>query len=536
MSFAPDITLHVTLTAGERQSLSIPAKPGDTVAAALWQSGRLRPAALCSGLGRCGACRVRFACPPPPSPGEEDILGREALDDGWRLGCRHAAADGMRIEVPAPPADDAETGLFFRAEPEGRADDGPFVLAVDLGTTSVCWRLTSRSSGRCMVEGRLLNPQMGAGSDVMSRIAAARTPEGRSRLREPVLRLLRRLVQIMAPVSELCVAGNTAMTAILLDKDCAGLAAAPYSLPEKGGRAVALPGLPPVWIPPQIAPFVGGDITSGVLALKRAKIAYPFLLADMGTNGEFVLALDEARAVTGSVPLGPALEGIGMRHGVMAGPGSVTAFTLGPSGITPHFWRNEPPAGNAAGIAGAGYLSLIALLLRLGVIGPDGRPAARPSTGIASRLLDSLRQRGGGWSLPLGKGLALEAADVEEVLKVRAAFALTAQRLLREKGLSPADPCWVLSGALGGHVSGETLATLGFLPSGTGIRLSFAGNTSLDGAERWLLEPADRADLARWAGNCGVLDLRSDADFTAAFVGAMRFDGWQAEGYGQGRA
>ena len=97
------------------------------------------------------------------------------------------------------------------------------------------------------------------------------------------------------------------MTDIFLGRHIEGLCAAPYRLSHTGGsmaQGLSVLGeqqeavlLPPAYIPPLPAPFVGGDISAGMLAVLEDKHpAYPFLLADMGTNGEFALAL----------PTGPA--------------------------------------------------------------------------------------------------------------------------------------------------------------------------------------------------------------------------------------
>ncbi|MFQ9491943.1 MAG: hypothetical protein ACLR0N_14275 [Bilophila wadsworthia] len=60
----------------------------------------------------------------------------------------------------------------------------------------------------------------------MSRLTAARNQEGRERLGHLVLRFLQRVVSdVGVPVAELCIAGNTAMTSILLNEDVAGLCA-----------------------------------------------------------------------------------------------------------------------------------------------------------------------------------------------------------------------------------------------------------------------------------------------------------------------
>lgn len=530
-----------------------------SLAEAIWLSGRVSPPALCSGLGRCGSCRVRFlSAPPPPLEREVEVLGRDATDAGWRLACRRPPEADIVVGLP-PAAEPA--GATRRAAPDVSFAPGSLHLAVDLGTTSVQWRVladppgsgplsasahpssgsspegggakSSRAAAPLILdEGSCLNPQMGAGSDVISRVAAAVKPGGRDLLRGLILDFLRGLAEETAArwgeaVAEACVAGNTAMTAILLDADLSGLAGAPYRMPYAGGETVRLPGLPPVWIPPQPAPFVGGDVSAGMAPLLYAggdEAPFPLMLADLGTNGEFVLAPDRERAFIASVPLGPSLEGIGLSRGGVAAPGRADRFTLGPAGVIPSFIGGRQ-AGEAR-ICGTGYLSLLECLLRAGLLDASGR-LNEPSTPLTARLWRGVRQRsGGGWRLDLPEGLAITAEDVEEILKVKAAFSLAWESLLARAGLRGPDVARViLGGALGRHVSASSLETLGFLPPGMGSRLRAAGNTSLDGAAFLLRHPQWRTPLTQWSRNCIRVDLTGQADFIGAYMRHMRFGG-----------
>lgn len=549
-----DKVFFVVDAAGRRLILPVRGAGADaSLAEAIWLSGRVPPPALCSGLGRCGSCRVRFlSASPPPLEREVEVLGRDTTDAGWRLACRRRPEEGMVVQLP--PAVEP-TGTIRRAAPDVPVAPGSLRLAVDLGTTSVQWRvladpapcsgllstplpnLLSGALSKTVLplildEGSCLNPQMGSGSDVISRVAAAMKPGGRKRLRGLILDFLRGLAEETAArwgeaVAEACVAGNTAMTAILLDADLSGLAGAPYRAPCAGGETVRLPGLPPVWIPPQPAPFVGGDVSAGMAPLLYAggdETPFPLVLADLGTNGEFVLAPDRERAFIASVPLGPSLEGIGLSRGGVAAPGRADRFTLGPAGVIPSFIGGRP-AGEAR-ICGTGYLSLLECLLRAGLLDASGRLNAR-STPLAARLSRDLRQRaGGGWRLDLPEGLALAAEDVEEILKVKAAFSLAWERLLARAGLAGPDlACVVLGGALGRHVSASSLETLGFLPPGMGARVRAAGNTSLEGATFLLRYPQWRTPLAEWSRNCIRVDLTGQADFIGAYMRHMRFGG-----------
>ena len=493
----------------------LPVEAGRTLAQTIWLSGEVPPPALCSGLGRCGACRVRFLeGMPEPCDADDSILGGEAVREGWRLSCRHAPAPGMAVELPPPPSEK-------RNRLDSTPDAGPFRLAVDLGTTSILWRLLD-GAGHESASGQALNPQMGAGSDVVSRLAAARTPEGLERLRQLVFRFLRRVVaEAGVPVAEMCVAGNTAMTSILLGRDVEGLCAAPYSLTEPGGRTADLPGLPPAWIPPQPAPFVGGDISAGMAALMYGETpSFPFLLADLGTNGEFVLAVDEERSFIASVPLGPSLEGIGLRYGGVADTGSVSGFRLGPFGLSPVVIGNAPPRR----ICGTGYLSLLDILLRIGFLDASGRLCSSPASPLADRLLGTVKHGASGWELPLPGGMALAGADVEEILKVKAAFSLALESLLAASGLESRALARVcLGGALGEYVPETALENLGFFPPGLQSRTVAEGNTSLRGAALLLTRPELRERLARWSARCTLVDLTARPDFTAQYMRHMVF-------------
>lgn len=507
------------------EELTLPVR-GDTLAQTIYLSGLVPPPALCSGLGRCGRCRVRFlSTPPPPLPVEESVLSHHALDDGWRLACHRSPEPGMRVALPE------ESRYAALRESSAVQPAGTEALAVDLGTTSLHWRALA-SKNASPASGVEINPQMGAGSDVMSRLAHAAAPEGRRQLSDLVRASLKRLCSgLGSGLKELCVAANPAMTYILLDKDCSGLAHAPYHLDYKGGRTENLPGLPPVWIPPQISPFVGGDVVAGYSALtfspEQPAPRFPFLLADLGTNGEYILALSEHEALAASVPLGPALEGINLTLGTEARPGAVTAFAISPLGLEPQTLGNTAPKG----ISGTGYLSLLRVLIKVGVLTREGHfagPGQGPAGGLSRRMGTPEAGAGGEPRLRLPGRLFLTASDVEELLKVKAAFSLAVDRLLHTAGLAPSSLKAVyLAGTLGTHVPVDALDELGFLPPGLGSRVLAVGNSSLAGADLFLRAPAARDSACAWAGRVRTLDLATDPAFAAAYADHMTFS-WKS--------
>ena len=593
------------------EALTVAASAGQSLSHAIWLSGLVHPIPLCGGLGRCGRCRVRFVGEAPaPLPAEEAVFSPQQLVDGWRLACRRqvpdtapapaGGADVLELELPpesmvpmAAPAQQhgqrhGAAGLFLPgarilAGAESLTPDLPLAqlrslaLAVDLGTTSLCWRALDML-GLPLAEGRMLNPQAGAGADVMSRLAVASRPEGRELLAQLVRRELQKIADSLAQagvgrVERMCLAANTAMTDIFLNRDVQGLCAAPYRLAHSGDETATVPGLPPVYVPPLPAPFVGGDVSAGLAALLEADIPRPFVLADLGTNGELALVTEDGHLWLTSVPLGPALEGIGPECGQLAGSGVVTGFTLTPLGIAARFYEGpeteqnqaQGPAhaptrdaggGNcpcpacqqaesavgqvrpheqkreAQGISATGYLSLLALLLRAGVLRDDGQFVAAPAMPLAKKLAAGLElpepgnQNFGpsGARLRLPHGLWLAAADVEELLKVKAAFALALHTLLQAAGLpmgSLASLC--LAGTLGEYANPDDLETVGFVPATLSHRIRAVGNTSLDGAALLALDENKAAALSRMCRDAVVISLVDQPNFHTEYLRHMRF-------------
>lgn len=523
----------ISVTAGTREfMLEIP-EGAQNILQAVYLSGLFEPPPLCAGLALCGRCRVRFLSGGHGSPGvpealPEDVkaLGLRAVEQGWRLGCRHQAVPGAKVELPP--------GVRALQAPEEGADlsagEAHAVLAVDFGSTSLHSSvLTDKGAQPVKI---MVNPQMGAGSDIISRLAYARRKGGAARLAALSRAALARMAAEAGGAREICLAANPAMTCLLLEKDVSGLAAAPYRLDYKGGRQEFLAGLPPLWVAPLMGPFMGGDLSAGYAALAWGrKIEYPFLLADLGTNGEFVLALSESEALAASLPLGPALEGMGMSCGSEARPGVITAFALTSDGLVPQMYGQSSPTRGLttppSALSGTAYISLARHLLRQGLLLPSGlfadASAAAPSP-LAARLAKALRAGPSGRAFYLMDDLYMTGADVEELLKIKAAFSLAMKLLLKEAGLafsSLKQLC--LAGALGTYMDISALEDLGFIPPGGSVRTAAVGNSSLSGAVLLCQKPELRQALIDWSAGVRVLSLTDAPDFQGAYTNEMKF-------------
>ncbi|TIH15575.1 DUF4445 domain-containing protein [Marinifilum sp. JC120] len=515
------MTTSITVHCHDKKNMEIAPTAGLNMAQTLFLNGAFKGVPLCSGMGRCGLCKVKFeSAPPEPRKEELQKFSATEIKSGWRLSCLHPAAPAT-IFLPEPERIVPRVSdKFSRELPDNMA------LAVDLGTTGMHWAFTL--GDETVKSGQELNPQMGLGSEVMSRLAFAAKPEQRKILSELVTRRLNEIIAETNQVKELVISGNPSMTSILAQDDVEGLSRAPYSLPSKGGQRVKLDAnLPEAYIPPHLAPFVGADITAGIVALNfsEPKAQPPYLFADLGTNGEFVLCLSENEYIISSVPMGPALEGVGMSNGRTAGPGAVSAFTLTPLGLSPSIIKADRQEQNRKpGITGTGYLSLCALLLKSGVLTREGQ-FGMGNTPLAAKLADKLTEINGTPVLDLGhEGLTLPAPDVEEILKVKAAFNLAMSALLNEAGLAPSDlKELILGGAMGQHVNRNDLVTTGFIPAESGAITRAAGNTSLAGAKILTYNKKARDFAASLPSRSKVLELAGSNDFGDKYLARIIF-------------
>jgi len=483
--------------------VTVQAQAGQALLHLLFEAGVGLGRELCAGAGLCGKCRIRFRDHAPlPCAEEMARLTPEELGLGWRLGCKHQAATSCAIEVPAVAcqASVAATGE---------------ALAVDIGTTRIKWALSPRQ-GRSP-EMAMVNPQMSIGCEIMSRLRYALSSEAaRDHLRRSVTRVIVDLMR-QSSASSLAVCGNSAMIAILLDVPLDGLAYAPYRTPWRGGTSARLHDqLPPAYIPPLLGPFIGADISAGLAFVSTGKPEYPYLLADLGTNGEFVLALDQKRYFACSVPMGPAIEGVGLCCGRMAGAHVLNRVSLRPQGLQ---WDSSP----LQGISGTGYASVLAALHRLGLMDEAGHFQAGLMP-LARKVSRHIRDQRIGRIFELESEIFVAERDIEEFLKAKAGVNVALKALLRRAGLTEAAVATVyLAGALGEHADSGDLLTLGFFPEIWRDKMKVVGNTALAGT----LLALEREDIRRWLdrlpGQVVVDTLVDREDFGPLFLQAMRF-------------
>ena len=518
-----------------------------TIAKFLWFNAKLKPKPICAGMGRCGLCQIRLSNNSVAILEEEkEILGIDKINQGFRLACRHKIAEledskktilEISPDLFSPNSNSNINTIIINDQNKTDLD-----LAIDLGTTNICWRafealsqkdpdkkdlskndLDQKDLGpKNITEGIFLNPQAPAGSDVISRLGVALEDKTWGPYLALVIKnsLRQCIARLPGTVRRCVLVGNTIMTSIFLEKDLRSFIKPPYTSSYKGHEWLNLPGLPEIYIPPLPGPFVGSDLSAGLLAIWHKNYPPPWLLVDLGTNAEFALYTKDEKLYLTSVPLGPALEGIGMRCGGLANEHSATSFRLTPFALIPESLDDHPPTK----ISATGYLSLLANLINLKILSPSGKFCANPSLPLAQKIRQNLRQEHGRTVFRISKDLFLDGFDIEEMLKVKAAFATAIQYLLAQGNLNIQDLRQILlAGALGTFAAPQTLEILGFLPQGLGQLVKSVGNTALEGACLLLKEKASPKFLAHKLEQATLINLTGQAKFQETFLQNMFF-------------
>jgi uncharacterized 2Fe-2S/4Fe-4S cluster protein (DUF4445 family) len=488
---------------------------------------------------------VKVDPPPPPSPEEIELLSSGEIDDHWRLACRTFPEGPSTVTLRRPEAGPARLpvlqGIISRGKPPGTVEG--FGIAFDLGTTTLAAQLWDMASPRLLGAATAPNPQSAFGFDVISRITSSTGPGGLDRLSSSLRRgaasLMRGLLGehglTASRVTEIVLAGNTTMEHFFAGIDPASLARAPFrpaflTLPpapatEFGLRAFSRAK---VHLLPNASAFIGGDALGGVLALDSLTEDRPVLLIDMGTNAEIVL-LRSRSCLAASAAAGPALEGGNISSGLQAMPGAVEEVDFDGDLVLRTLGDLSP-----RGLCGSGLIDLVALLVRLGFILPDGRLLS-PEEALASpwkKMVSRLRpgKEGNSFTVLQGRGsrpsIKLTQEDIRQLQLAKAAITTGWQLLLKEGRLGPEEIRYVfLSGGFGYGLRPRNLLTLGIIPPVWAEKLSFPGNTSLAGAARYLLLPEARKRMPLILRGMKTRHLAESKVFQKFFLANMAFPG-----------
>ena len=459
---------------------------------------------------------------------------------------------------------------------EGDTTAQHYGLAVDLGSTTVVARLLDCNSGEILKEVSCFNKQIQWGTDILSRIFYCK--DNREKLEEVRRATVESICECMDKldaslelqgtpseqkaenngVSEsgddrgaknaakkartisqsalsMVIAGNTTMIHFLLGMDAFCVFYTPHAVhADRPGfllaRDLDIPLKGYVYCYPAKSNYLGGDIISGMIDTELYKKNEISVFFDIGTNGELVIGNKEF-LLCGAGAAGPALEGGVVRTGMRADIGAVDEVKIRDGNIYVHVigshkedsGSHEKNSGNheenssgeePRGICGSGIIDLIAELFLEGWIDIRGKLSLEKSPLI--------QERDNQLCVEYAPGLYFYQKDIDEFIRTKSAAHTMVEIMLRESGLdlNQADRFYV-AGAFGKHVSKESAITIGMYPDMDRDHIINAGNSSLEGAQKLLLNRSLLTDIDQILEEMVYIQFAEVEDFLELMVAAQ---------------
>lgn len=409
-------------------------------------------------------------------------------------------------------------------------------VGIDIGTTTLAFALYSHAENRVVSTYTDMNPQRQYGTDVISRIKAAKDLKALKKMQALMVNALElgilKLFGDKTPDSilEIAIAGNTVMTHLLMGWDPSGLGSYPFtpqsldlqyktwgeffSMPDCDGVILphndkAYSGFMekilkvPVLVFPCASAYIGGDIVSGLYSIGNKKNS---ILLDLGTNGEIILNTDKGM-FSASASAGPAFEGGQICFGTGSVPGAICDVQESMDRTVIKTIDNEKPTG----ICGSGIISLLSLLLKKEYMDETGL-LIEPYFSTGFRLTDSIR---------------FYQSDIRQIQLAKAAIKTGLALLLSYAGqtLENIDTFYI-SGSFGSHIDINAAVNIGLLPDLNNTKYELIGNSSLKGTIACLSKPdsaPERKKLTEISSEIKELLLSQQEEFESLYYENINF-------------
>lgn len=553
------------------------------------RENRLLTGSNCGGRGVCGGCAVQFLDGAPmPVAMERKRFTPEELRRGYRLACtakprtdcvirilknkgaevpiltktiplsenidlngqekkRTENQTSGAMELPIGRMDGAENGeksaaVISQSQPDVtecsenavkragamQADATGYMIAVDLGTTTIAMQLYSLATGGPVDTYCEHNPQRSYGADVLSRIQAScagHREELQRLVCETLLRGLRRFLSYLSMRCEdvkslrgVCIAGNTTMEHLLMGFDAQSLGRSPFAPVEIGVQETTLESLfacllpkasasvqgpaagvlasargqtagegleaepqiwegedlrrLPVYLTPGISTFVGGDMVAGLYALRMLP-GFEDVETERMQGGS---ALQMRSGKDGG---GFAAMGSGMRFLIDLGTNGEMAITDGKRMLVTATAAGPAfEGGGESALIGTDRIALTASFLRQGILDETGllaEPYFTEGVPVEAGRAYGFAKAG------QTETSRMKKEDIRALQMAKAAIRAGIEILWEEMGNPRVDMVY-LAGGFGYELDVEAAFAIGLLPVRLRGRVQAVGNTSLAGA------------------------------------------------------
>ncbi|MCX7856612.1 MAG: ASKHA domain-containing protein [Deltaproteobacteria bacterium] len=414
-------------------------------------------------------------------------------------------------------------------------NDEMYGLAIDIGTTTIGMYMVDLKQGEVVTSGSILNPQVKFGEDVITRLnyILKKGKKGLRELNKVLIDGLNGLIRKLTSESnvsrdeilDVVAVGNTVMHHTFLNIYPLSLGSSPfvphlansfYIKARELGLEVAKTAY--VHTLPIEAGFVGADNVAVILSLLPHLVNGPYLIVDIGTNGEIVFG-NINRLLSASCATGPAFEGANIKHGMRAHLGAIEKVKIDKKtlDVTYKVIGNMKPRG----ICGSGIIDAISELFTSGLVDSSGRF-------IENKSCERLKKNGDSYEFVLAwsnetatkKEITITQRDIRSVQLAKAAIYAGSKILINRYGDKKPETIY-LAGSFGSHINIKNAYILGMFPFSGLNNIISKGNLAGIGACLALADRKKREEAEEFAKKVKYVELSATSEFQKEFLDAL---------------
>jgi uncharacterized 2Fe-2S/4Fe-4S cluster protein (DUF4445 family) len=275
---------------------------------------------------------------------------------------------------------------------------------------------------------------------------------------------------------------------------------------------------------PSVSSFIGADIVAGVALCRLHEATKKILFIDIGTNGEIVFS-NRGDLYACSCAAGPALEGMNIRCGMLAGSGAIENVVFSENDIELNVIGDTVPKG----LCGSGIIDAVSEAVRVGLITRTGRLKKRSDceTDPALRQLARFVAEKDGKRILIiheVEKIYLTQADIRQVQLAKGAILSGIQALINIHGITVNElDEIIISGQFGSCLRAESLIGINLLPKETREKLRYIGNSSHTGALLALSSQTSRKEMEKIAEKIEYVELSLLTGYERLLTSCMGF-------------
>ena len=410
-------------------------------------------------------------------------------------------------------------------------------LAIDIGTTSVVVCLVNLITSEVIENVSSGNAQIKYGADVINRIVFAIKKNNLEIMTKAIVdETINSLIESLYirtginkdNVVRVVLSGNTTMVTLFLGIYPDYLRLEPYIPPylnspklmgDDVGLNVNKNAL--IYLSPNVASYVGGDIIAGVLASGIWASEENTLFIDLGTNGEIVFGNKDFMMCC-ACSAGPAFEGGGISCGMRASNGAIEKVSIDKNTLKPDLTIIGECT--PIGICGSGIIDLICQLLLKGIVDRRGK---------IKRELNNKRVRFNEHNIgeyvlafkedykELEGDLFINEIDIDNFIRTKGAIYSGASVLVESLGMDfeSVDNVYI-AGGIGNNLDIENSILIGLLPDIDRNKFKYIGNSSLIGSYLSLISSNARHKLEEIGSKMTYVELSVYPTYMDEFISA----------------